>query len=155
MNIYLAGYIQGTKIKQCSEWRKKIREHVEAHYYPEITILDPLNGKDFASLTADGLKSNRPPHAIVHRDRMSIESADLIIANMNRFGEQRVSVGTICELAWGFQLEKPIIMITNEKQYSEHPFLSYFASAIYKTVDELIENEIIDYFYKGVIHAIY
>jgi len=154
MKIYTAGFIQGNKIEQCSGWRKKIRKYIE-ELDIGIVVLDPLNKKDFSSITDDGLKSSTPPHAIVHRDRMSIKASDLIIANMDRFGEQRTNVGTICELAWAFQLGKPIIMITDEKQYIEHPFLSYFASAIFPTIDKMLESDIIDYFIGGITNAVY
>jgi len=154
MVIYLAGYIQGSKIEECASWRKKVREHYEMRelYY---VFLDPLSCKNFATITPDGLKSDTPPHAIVHRDRMSIEECDLIVANMDRFGESRSMVGTICELAWGFMLKKPIIMITTETQYKDHPFLSYFVSACYDTVDDMLGSGIIEYFNGGIQNAVY
>jgi len=152
MRIYLAGFIQGSKIKECSEWRKEIREHYGNESY---TWLDPLNGKDFATITPDGLKSSMPPHAIVHRDWQSVTSADLIIANMDTFGETRPLTGTICELAWAWEKHVPIIMITDEHKYKEHPFLKYFASWIVGTTKELIDVDAINYFKKGQENAVY
>jgi len=175
MKVYLAGFIQGTKLEECVAWRKRIREHYDnwkttldnddKKLFPKgipavvkypITWLDPLNGKELATISQDGLKSSCPPHAIVHRDFNCVMDADLIIANMNTFGEKdRGLCGTICELAWAWEHRKPIIMITNEVKYSEHPFTALFASWIVKDVDELLEKKCINYFFKGKNSAIY
>lgn len=152
--VYLAGFIQGSKLKECIAWRLKIREHFEAKKYP-IEWLDPLNGKNLASITADGLKSSTPPHAIVHRDWASVNAADLIVANMDQFGETRPPVGTISECAWAFALRKPLILITDDKNFKYHPFLEYFATAIVPSVDVLLKEKLIQYMYKGVVSAQY
>ena len=173
--IYLAGYIQGDKIKECSEWRKKIRDvydNWETNYkklgkdyagmddvrvvikYP-IEWLDPLNGKNLDKITGDGLKSEASPHSIVHRDYVAVTNANLIVVNMDTFGTERGLCGTLCELAWAWEHHIPIIMITDEKKYAEHPFLSYFASEIVSSVDELLEKKLINYFYKGLVNAEY
>ena len=158
MKIYLAGFIHGAKIEQCIAWRKRIREHYDnwkgKERYP-VCWLDPLNGKDLASITKDGLHSSCPPQAIVHRDYSSVMQADLIVANMDMFGENRVPIGTISELAWAWDHRKPIILIANEKQFIEHPFLKYFASWIVKDVDELLSKKVINYMYKGFHSALY
>jgi len=152
MKVYLAGFIQGSKLKECILWRKQIREYYKD--YPFV-FLDPLNGKDFASISQDGLKSSRNPHSIIHRDYKSVTSADLIIANMNTFEEQRPLTGTICELAWAWEKHIPIIMITKEDKYKLHPFLSYFASDIVSSVNELFESGVVYYFYSGLVNALY
>jgi hypothetical protein len=151
MKIYLAGYIQGQVINQCTEWRKKLRDTYDnwkGGRYPLVWI-DPLNGEDFAEISPDGLKGVMPPHAIVHKDYKCVVDSDLIVVNMNTFGMDRPLTGTICELAWAWDKHKPIIMITTEDKYIQHPFLSYFASWVVPTVDYLIEKKIINAFYKA------
>lgn len=152
--VYLAGYITGSVIEQCIEWRKKIREHYAMQDW-DIIFLDPLNGKYINTISEDGLKSNVPAHAIIHRDFQSVTKSDLIVVNTDTFGGERPLTGTICELAWAWEHHIPIVMISNEEKYSEHPFLDYFASWKCKTVDELLEKKIINYFYKGQHSAIY
>jgi len=158
MKVYLAGFIQGSKIDECKAWRLKIAEHYATWKggtkYP-ITWLDPLNGKDLATITPDGLKSSTPRNSIVHRDYKCINDCDLVVANMDTFGESRPLTGTICELAWAWDKHKPIIMITDDAKYYMHPFLDYFASAIVSSVDELLEKKLINYFYKGTVDALY
>jgi len=156
LKIYLAGYIQGTVIEQCTTWRKQIRTYYEnwkdkegnIKPYP-LEFLDPLNGENFAEISPDGLKGVMPPHFILHKDYKCIEDCDIIIVNMDRFGQSRPLTGTICELAWGWQMHKPIIMITEEIQYTQHPFLAYFASWVVPSVDELLKQKIINQCYKS------
>jgi hypothetical protein len=153
MSIYLVGYIQGRVIDQCVAWRKRIRDHYDnwketGNPYP-LRWLDPCNGSEIYNISLDGLTSDMPPHAIVHKDYMCVEKSDLIIANMDTFGEERPLTGSICELAWAWDKHKPIIMITNEDKYKKHPFLAYFASWIVPTVDELLDKKIINEFYKA------
>lgn len=164
MKIYLCGYIQGGEsLKKCIEWRKKIRKHYEEwkkethkpfERYP-IIWLCPLNGKDFNSISKDGLSSSMPNNTILHRDFKAVMDADIIVANMDTFGDNRPLTGTIAELAWAWEHHKPIIMVTNEKKYAEHPFLMNFASWIVKDIDELLGKKIINIFYKGMVNAEY
>jgi len=154
MKIYLAGFMSGKLLKETTAWRIKIREHYMMKSW-DIIWLDPYNGKDLATITGDGLKSSVPSQAIIHRDYMSVEQADVMIVNLNNFNSGRTSTGTICEIAWAWQMRKPIIMITDEAQYKEHPFTSYFASAFYPSVDAMLNDKIVDYFYQGINNAKY
>ena len=154
MKIYLAGFISGTHIKECAEWRIKIREYYTRKAWP-IVFLDPLNGKEFAEITEDGLKSDVPAEAIFDRDLMSVKQADLIIANMETFGETRPPYGTHCEIAWAGLMNKPIVMITKDPNYTEHPFTKRMVSWIVPDVETLLESKVINYFFKGINNADY
>ena len=163
MTVYLAGYISGNKIKQCSAWRIKIREHynkwlnketTRIEPYP-ITWLEPLNGETFGVITDDGLKCDLPGKALVARDHKCVKIADLLIANTDTFGDKRPLTGTIYELAWAWTYKIPTIIITDNKNYREHPFIQDTASIIVKSVDELLDKKYIDYFYKGLVSAEY
>jgi hypothetical protein len=158
IKIYLCGYIGGPQvIDKCVAWRKQIVDHYNNYHgqkYP-IIFLDPLNGKDFAFLDKNGLKSNVPSHAIIHRDYQCVIRSDLLIANMDTFGESRPLIGSIFEIAWAWEHHIPIIMITNDNIYKEHPFTDYASSHIVSTVDELLERKIINYYFKGWADANY
>jgi nucleoside 2-deoxyribosyltransferase len=154
MKIYLAGYIHGKNIDKCSEWRVKLRDFYIRKVW-DITWLDPLNGKNFAEITEDGLKSSVPYSAIFDRDLSSVRNSDLIIANMNTFGSSRPPIGTISELAWAGLMQKPIVMITDELNYIEHPFMKKMVSWVVPDVETLIEKKIVNYFFKGLNTAAY
>jgi len=156
MKVYLAGYISGSKIKECIEWRKKVREYYDnwkGERYP-IEWLDPLNG-EIEKISPDGLDCSLPGKALVHRDFCSVKVADLIIANLDTFGEPRPSVGTTYELAWAWYLKKPVVMITTDDNYINHPFVKDTVSKFVKDVDELLESKIVNYFFKGQVTANY
>jgi hypothetical protein len=155
MYCYLAGYISGKKIKECSEWRIKIREHYSRKGWGDIVWLDPLNGKEFAEITEDGLKSDVPAEAIFDRDKMSVKLADLLIVNTDTFGEPRPPFGTHCELAWAGWEGKPIILISKDINYIEHPFIKRMVSWIVPDVNTLLKEKVLNYFYKGCHTAVY
>jgi len=144
MYCYLAGYMSGEKLKECTEWRKRIRDHyckwekIENElFYPgkilsdgksisprtmkskeylafPIAFLDPFNGKEINTIDKKGLTSSFPPNAIVHSDYMSVKKADIIVANLDIFGADRPSIGTHWELAWAWMMQKPFILIVPE-----------------------------------------
>ena len=157
MNIYLAGYISGKKLDECLAWRKKIRQYfdLKPKWHGEIAFLDPLNGKKFGEIDAEGLKSNIPGKAFVKRDYKCVKIADLLIVNLNTFGESRPLTGTIYELAWAWLHKIPVIVITTDVNYLEHPFIKDTACIIVSSVEEILEKDYIEYYYKGLVSAEY
>jgi hypothetical protein len=157
MKIYLAGYINGKVIDKCVGWRKQVREYYEnwkgKERYP-IIWMDPLNGKEYEKISGDGLTAEVPPNSIIHRDYKCVVKADLIIANMDTFGEDRPLTGTICELAWAWEHHIPIIMISKEDRYIKHPFTAHFSSWTVGSVEEMLERRVVNYFFKGWHNAI-
>jgi nucleoside 2-deoxyribosyltransferase len=154
MKIYLAGFMSAEFLEETTGWRKQIREHYKMKDWP-ITFLDPYNGKDLETISLDGLTSSIPAQALVHRDYMSVSNADIIVANLKTFGSKRTPTGTICEICWAWQMHKPLILITDEEQYKKHPFTSYFASSMYDNVEDMLEDKILEYFFKGLNNAKY
>jgi len=154
---YLAGYINEKKLEECYAWRKQVREYYDGwkgkERYP-IEWLDPMNG-EIGTITKEGLACKLPGKALVHRDYNSVKVADLIIANLDTFGETRPLTGTIYELAWAWSMEKPVIVITDEDNYKFHPFIVDTASIIVPTVEKMLESKIVNYFFKGKVNAIY
>ncbi len=158
MKVYLAGYISGNVMDQCVAWRKQICDHYNnwkgQERYP-IEWLDPLNSGESDSIDPEGLKSDLPPNMIVHKDLMAVKHSDLIVANLDTFGESRPLIGTACELAWSYLLDKPIIVISDNPQYTNHPFIKVFASVIVNSVEEMLEKKYINKFYKTIVTAEY
>lgn len=157
LNCYLAGYIQGSVIEKCVAWRKKIRETYDnwpTGRYP-INWMDPLNGENFNEISPDGLKGVFPPNAIVHKDYNCVRKADLLIVNTDTFGQDRPLLGTVYELAWAYDWRKPVIMITDNVVWKNHPFVTNTVSWYVKSVEELLEKKIINEFYKSFHSAIY
>lgn len=153
-SIYLAGFINGNRIEECKKWRKYLRMYYQSKDWP-IAWLDPLNGEEFGEIDAEGLKCAIPGKCLVDRDYRSVRQADLLVVNLDTFGEQRPLTGTIYELAWAWQQHKPVIIITTDKNYKEHPFIKDTASVICESLDELLEKKYINYFFRGTVTAKY
>lgn len=154
LKIYLAGFMSEKKLKETTEWRLRVRDYYIAKGWP-IAFLDPWNGKEINNVTENGLKSNIPPKAIVTRDFDSVSESDLIVANLDTFGETRPPVGTLSEITWGWMMKKPVICITDNPNYFNHPFIKEFCCWIIPNIETLFSERIIDYFYKGVHGSIY
>jgi nucleoside 2-deoxyribosyltransferase len=165
MKVYLAGYMSGAVLNECVGWRIEIRDvyenwkgqHSEVqHRYP-IDFLDPFNGPEIDSLDSKGLKSSVPANAIFAGDMMSVKACDLVVANLDTFGQHRPMIGTFFELGWCTAWQKDFLLIV-PKEYKEvaegHPFLKQ-AAGVYGSAQELIESKILNYFYKRLNGANY
>lgn len=162
MKVYLAGYMSGSCLYDCVEWRVKVRSHYENWKgagipYP-IEFIDPFNGPELESIDAKGFKSSVPPQAIYDGDMLSVKECDLVVANVSTFGQNRPMIGTFCEIGWCTAMQKPFIVIAPDESAKElaqnHPFLGR-ASAIYGSVDSFLESKILNYFYKRKTGANY
>lgn len=157
--VYLAGYMSGEKLEQCLAWRKQIREHYSNWKgagvpYP-IAFLDPFNSGEHKSIDTKGLTSAVPSKAILMGDFMSVQKADVIVANINNFGSDRPMIGTLCEMAWGWQLNKPIITIDEVKTLRNHPFIAEFTTIFVDNAQELLDRKYLNTFYKRISGALY
>jgi len=94
MYVYLAGRICGEHIEKCLEWRQKIVDYYKNYkgkgVYP-ISFLDALNSKEADSIDKQGLTSCIPPNLIYDKDLLSVEKADVIVANMNDMMEEGIN----------------------------------------------------------------
>lgn len=149
LTVYLAGRIAGDTIEHCLAWRHKIvdyyRDYKGKGAYP-IVFLDALNSKEADSIDKKGLTSSIPPNLIYDKDLLSVEKADVVVANMDDFLEvgikeaseevsigkaskdqyieflqnkirnRRENLGTICEVAWVLYMKKPLILIVPESR---------------------------------------
>lgn len=163
--LYLGGYMSGNKLKETTEWRLAIRDYFKNYEKDEegkylsfpVSCLDPYNGKETKSISSDGVKCHIPPTAIRRSDKMSVKKSHIMIANMSTFGETRPMIGTICELTWALEADKPVIIICEEKDlelYKNHPFTcdcDYYLTD-YK---QLFEEKIIETYYRRIAGSIY
>jgi nucleoside 2-deoxyribosyltransferase len=93
MYCYLAGRIAGECIDKCLAWRHKIIDFYADYkgkgVYP-ISFLDALNSKEADSIDKKGLTSAIPPNLIYDKDILSVERADVIVANMDDYMEEGI-----------------------------------------------------------------
>jgi nucleoside 2-deoxyribosyltransferase len=101
-------------------------------------ILCPMTGKTYlrneVEFRASGYE-NFPVstnHAIFERDKWMVSQCDIILADLSRSGE-RVSIGTMMELAWASLLSKHSIVIMPKENIHRHAFVLEAADIVFET----------------------
>jgi len=162
MYVYLGGLMLGGDMqKPTVDWRYKTRkwyENWKGQGMYEICFLDPWNGEVGGVIDNEGLTNTAvPSKAIFEGDKQAIQKSNIIVANFNQFGSKRASVGTFMECGMALAWNKPLILIVPEDEFerwSKHPFTSQ-SVAIYKSVEEMLDSKILNWFYKRTNHANY
>lgn len=142
--VYVAGPIAGCTWEETVEWRDGI-----AAALPECHILTPMRGKEFLHTlsempmtSADVVPSTMnniekvvsSQHAIVVRDHWDVERCDVLFVNLlPSLAIDKASIGTCFELAWAWKYQKPAIVIMNEGNPNDHPFVREAAYAVVPT----------------------
>ena len=125
MKIYLAGPISGMSYEAAVQGflvRKKTLEDIG------YEVLVPFAGKGYlrneVELKAHGYKDFPPStnHAIYERDKWMVSQSDIVYASLLGCGD-RISIGTMMELAWASYLGKHTIVTMEEKNVHEHAFV--------------------------------
>lgn len=109
-SIYLAGPITGVSYAGSTDWR----QHVKTFMAPDFDCFSPLRGKSYlanetsiADAYEDTLLSSQ--RKIFARDTQDCMRCDALFVNL--LGAERVSIGTVMEIAWGWSYRKPIVLV--------------------------------------------
>ena len=137
-SIYLAGPITGLHYSDSIGWRDRA---AAAFKDSGIVCFSPLRAKSYLrptngdpNLMQDVIKDTYEEHVlssqrgIFGRDYHDATKRDLIFVNL--LGADRISIGTVMEMAWAFQANVPIVLVMEKTGYPhEHAMLnmtSYF-----------------------------
>lgn len=122
-SMYLAGPITGLSYDGCTDWRDQVTKWAE----PDIVCYSPMRAKNYLlnrTTIADQydefiLSTQR---GIYTRDFYDCRTRDLIFVNL--LGAQKVSIGTVMEIAWGAAFNKPIVLVMEKNgNIHEHAML--------------------------------
>lgn len=123
MTIYLAGPISGCSYGECTDWRDFVTGQLE----PDgIQCLSPLRGKEYlrSEKVIDGSYPQQVlscDRGIMTRDYFDCTRADAVLFNLLG-ATQKVSIGTMMELAWAYQKQIPAIFcIEPTGNIHDHP----------------------------------
>lgn len=134
--VYLAGPITGLSYGGCTEWRDAVKDALA----PDIDAFSPLRAKDYLlsqTTLADQydqyvLSSQRGIYA---RDFNDCNTCDLLFVNL--LGAEKVSIGTVMEIAWVAMRKMPIILVMeNEGNIHEHAMLREACAFRVQTIEE-------------------
>ena len=138
--IYLAGPIAGLTFDDADEWRVQARTELAK---AGIEGMSPLRGKSYlralGTLTSQCVDEGRAgllslPRSIMTRDYYDATTCDVLLVNL--LGATRISIGTMMEVAWAYQLRTPIVCCMEEGNVHEHAMLDEAIGFRVKTLEE-------------------
>lgn len=119
--VYLAGPIAGLSYGAATDWRGLVSSDLNSD---KVECLSPMRGKAFLKetqvLSAGGYQHNAmsTDKGINRRDFFDCTRADCVLINF--LGAQKVSIGTVMEVAWAFQARKPVVCVMEPGNVHEH-----------------------------------
>ena len=150
MNVYLSGTI--TPNSKHNKWRGVFHEQfgLDGH-----DVYDPMRFKSVADLDAKGYTSKIPASLFVERDYCDIQKSDVMVV-VFWAGLNRQSIGTWAEVGWAIAWRIPFIVLTDDADVINHPFIQKWAAQIVKIPNEGFEASASEFAegYKGVLDAV-
>jgi|TARA_B110000263_G_C14993815_1_gene367209 nucleoside 2-deoxyribosyltransferase len=126
--VYLAGPIEGCDLNEITYWRKLCHQG----FSDFIIGVNPFR----AEMDADTKESRK---RIVMKNYMDTKNCDLIFAYLPKeINERRPSYGTTFEIAWGYSMQKPVVIVSNDKQVHNHPLMD-MSGALFWNLEEAID----------------
>lgn len=138
-SVYLGGPITGLTYDDGNEWRTFAREWLQPW---GIQAFSPLRAKEYLRHVGilDGqyheLNVLSGPKGITTRDRFDVMRCDLLLVSF--IGAERVSIGTVMEIAWADMLRKPIVVAMEEDNLHRHEMLTTAAGFVVETLEEAL-----------------
>lgn len=137
--IYLAGPITGLTYSGCTDWR----EHFLQNAPEGLVGLSPMRSKQYLLQETqvqdqyeDSVLSCQ--RGIFARDSWDCRNCDAILINL--LGAERVSIGTVMEIAWGHAFHKPMVLVMEkENNIHEHAMLREACPYRVETMEEAYE----------------
>jgi len=134
--IYLAGPITGKTYTGCTDWR----EHFVQNAPAGLVGLSPMRSKQYlrqetsvADQYTESLLSCQ--RGIFARDSWDTHRCDALLVNL--LGADRVSIGTVMEIAWAQAARKPIVLVMEkEGNIHEHAMLREACPFRVETLEE-------------------
>lgn len=140
MFIYCARPISGQSYEQVVGYYRDIVKKLRDVGYD---VLYPMLGKSYLRNEiefktegyANPLSTN---HAIIERDRWMVKKADIVFLYLSDCGD-RVSIGSVMELAWAHDSGKHTIVVMDKNNIHRHAFVLEAADVIFETLAEGID----------------
>jgi|APSaa5957512535_1039671.scaffolds.fasta_scaffold37001_4 hypothetical protein len=131
--VYLGGPMEGMNQKQIDDWRWAVSKEWE------------MDGRTIVGITPNRCEPDEPysqrgVKEIYHKNLMDSKRCDLLFAYLpSEMSEGRGNYGTTMECAWFMFMNKPIILVTDNPDISNHPLFAYGCGWIVKTLDEGVD----------------
>lgn len=136
--VYLAGPITGLSYSGATDWR----DYVKCNMDSQLSALTPMRHKQYLQTEvsiAAAYEGNPMSSAkgITTRDRFDCLRADAVLVNL--LGAEKVSIGTVMEVAWADSARKQIVVVMDKADaVHAHPMLLECAGYVVDNLDEAI-----------------
>ena len=112
--VYLAGPIEGCSDNEINQWRQKCF----LAFNDNIVGISPYRGER----EEDDSESQK---RIIMKNYMDTKNCDLILAYLPKeINARRHSYGTTFGIAWGYSLQKPVIIVSDDVAVHDHPLMN-------------------------------
>jgi nucleoside 2-deoxyribosyltransferase len=137
--VYLAGLIS-TEFPESLYWRERVEPELSQYF----SVLSPMRGKKDLQKTSKDGGLNDPSldsKDIILRDYSDVKATDIVFAHLDLFGSPRPLTGTVAELAWTWQMQKPVIAIASKTNslMRNHPFIKEMVAHYFETEGEAVK----------------
>ena len=138
--VYVAGPMSHLSWEEMNGWREAVRRAL-----PDCEVLSPLRGKGWIKNMPAALTSKEYPEpfgnskAITRRDHWDVTHSDLIIVNAHGRRDGGVGRATVCEMAWAWDHQIPIILVVDKGDpFQDHVFIKEFSLEIVPDLETAI-----------------
>jgi hypothetical protein len=138
MRVYLCGPITGASYSGAVDWRAFVAERLSE---AAVCAVSPMRGKSYLAQVTK-IASEYPQLAlssargITTRDRWDATRCDILLANF--CGAEKVSIGSVMEIAWADSRRIPIVVAMEKGNVHDHPMLRECAGYVLPTFDEAV-----------------
>jgi hypothetical protein len=139
--LFLAGPLTGISYGDALDWRK----YVESKLPADVIAFSAIRGKRHVA-NERVLKDSYPEHLLstpqgtITRDRYDASRCDALFVNF--LNADRVSIGTIMEMAWADAWRIPIILVMEKGNVHDHAFVRQVSAFIAGDLDEAIQTAV-------------
>ena len=121
MQVYLSGPITGLTVDEARDWRAEATEMLAG-----LECLCPMRGKSHEMFSGRiwRAREDQPlasPRGITVRDRWDAMRCDVMLVYL--VGAERVSIGTVMEIAWADAQRTPIVLVMDEGNLHDHSMI--------------------------------
>ena len=142
--VYLAGPIEGCTLGEITGWR----DYVKRNLANDIMGISPYRAEEL-----DDKYGFETAKRIMMKNYMDVSSCDVVLANVPKvINDRRPSYGTVFEIAWGYSLRKPVLIVSDDTIFLNHP-LVMLAGIHLASIKEGVEyiNALMSEYSKGVV----
>lgn len=134
--VYAAGPITGLSYDNATHWRHYLYNNLIKH---KIIVLDPLRGKYYLKQEKEIKTSYErtifsSAKGITSRDRWDVLRSDLLFVNF--LGAEKVSIGTVMEIAWANLKDIPIILCMQKNNIHDHAMIKEVSNFVVESLDD-------------------